>query len=284
MIDKRDRAALFRDRLAEAMTLRGESQSHLARRIGVDRSTLSALLSPGTRLPNAQLAADCAMALDVSCDWLLGLTTRREPAEALLAAAVRLTEAPRALFDETIFDWHREAAGYKIRHVPATLPDMLKTRAVVEWEYRAPLGGSAEAAITRFEQQLELLRGGRSDYEIAVPIHELEAFSSGAGYWAGLPLAARLEQIDQLIALCEAFYPGLRLYLFDAHRVWSAPITLFGPHLAVIYLGRHYLAFRDPERVATILGHFDWLVREAPTGARDVPGELRRLRAQMLEK
>jgi hypothetical protein len=51
-----------------------------------------------------------------------------------------MTEAPRALIDEAIFGWHREAAGYKIRHVPATLPDMLKTRAMVEWEY-APATG-----------------------------------------------------------------------------------------------------------------------------------------------
>lgn len=284
MIDKRDRSALFRERLAEAMAATGHSQSGLARRLGVDRSTLSALLAPGTRLPNAQLAADCAQALGVSCDWLLGLTARKEPAEVLLAEAVSLTEAPRALFDETIFGWHQEAAGYKIRHVPATLPDMLKTRAVVEWEYRDPLAGLADVAISRFEQQLELLRGARSDYEIAIPKHELAAFSSGTGYWSGLPLEVRVEQIDRLINLCEAYYPGLRLYLFDAHRVWSAPITVFGPHLAVVYLGRHYLAFRDPKRVATILGQFDWLVREAPTGARDVPDELRRLRAEMLEK
>lgn len=284
MIDKRDRAALFRDRLSLAMADSGQSQSALARVLGVDRSTLSALLAPGTRLPNAQLAADCAAALGVSCDWLLGLEMRREPASARLAAAVSLTEAPRALFDETIFGWHRDAAGYKIRHVPATLPDMLKTRAVVEWEYRDPLGVSADAAIAAFEQQLTHLRGARSDYEIALPYHELAAFSSGSGYWEGLPFAARLAQIDHLIRLCEELYPGLRVYLFDAHRVWSAPVTVFGPHLAVVYLGRHYVAFRDAEQVAKILGHFDWLVRESPTGARDVPGELRRLRAEMLEK
>ena len=129
-VDKRDRAPQFRARLAEAMANRKLSQAELARQTGVDRSTISALLQPGIRLPNAQLAADCARALGISADWLLGLSGRPEPIADLLAASLSLTEAPRALIDERIFGWHQEAAGYKIRHVPATLPDMLKTRAM----------------------------------------------------------------------------------------------------------------------------------------------------------
>jgi hypothetical protein len=56
---------------------------------------------------------------------------------------------------------------------------------------------------------------------------------------------------------------------------------VFGPHLAVIYLGRAYLSFRDPVRVAAISAHFDWLVREAPLGARETGAHLRALRAGM---
>ena len=279
MIDRRDRATLFRSRLARAMAEAGQSQSALARATGVDRSTISTLLAPGTRLPNAQLAADCAAALGVSCDWLLGLAGRPEPVADLLAAAVTLTDAPRALFDEVMFGWHRDAAGYKIRHVPATLPDMLKTRAVVRWEYRDALGRTPDQAVTAFEAQLDWMRGARSDYEIAIPLHGLADFAAGSGYWAGLPAAARLEQLDHMIQLCEQLYPALRLYLFDAHRVFSSPVTIFGPHLAAIYLGRQYIAFRDPARVASISQHFDWLLRNAASSARDVPGHLRQLRA-----
>jgi transcriptional regulator with XRE-family HTH domain len=276
MTDKRDRAAVFRDRLALAMDQTRHSQSALARAIGVDRSTLSAL---GTRLPNAQVVAEAAAALGVSTDWLLGLTATPAPLERALDQAVSLTDAPRALFDATIYGWHREAAGYKIRHVPATLPDILKTRAVVEWEYRDTLGGAAEAAIAGFETQLDHLRGARSDYEIALPLHELAAFAAGTGYWQGLALPARAAQLDHLIRLTEELYPGLRLYFYDAHRVFSAPVTVFGPHLAVIYLGRAYVSFRDPARVAAISAHFDWLVREAPLGAREAGAHLRALRA-----
>lgn len=282
MIDKRDRADRFRLRLAEALTRTSQSQSGLARAVGADRSTISALLAPGTRLPNAQLAADCAQALQVSTDWLLGLTDRPEPPDLLLAQAVQMVPASRALFDETIFGWHRAAAGYKIRHVPATLPDILKTRDVVEWEYRDALGDHAAQAILAFEAQLDWLRGARSDYEIAMPLHEIASFAAATGYWSGIPARVRAAQIDHLIRLCDELYPALRLYLFDAHRVFSAPVTVFGPHLAVIYLGQHYLVFRDPEKAVAVSQHFDWLVREAVHGARESARHLRGLRSGVI--
>ena len=276
-IDKRDLAPLFRTRLAEAMAARNLSQAELARQTGVDRSTISALLQPGTRMPNAQLAADSARALGVSADWLLGLSGRPEPIADLLAASLSLTEAPRALIDERIFAWHQEAAGYKIRHVPATLPDMLKTRAVVEWDYTPQLGRTAEQAIGAFEDRLKWMRGSGSDYEIALPVHELTAFATASGYYEGLPAETRRAQLRHLMTLCDQLYPSLRLCLFDARKLFSAPITVFGPLLAVIYLGRHYLAFRDTARVETITQHFDLLVREAEVGARDMGAHLQSL-------
>ncbi|WP_323007479.1 helix-turn-helix transcriptional regulator [Pseudorhodobacter sp.] len=280
--DKRTRARLFRDRLAIAMAATAMSQAKLARLVGVDRSTISQLLAENSsRLPNAQVAAECALALQVSADWLLGLTDRPEMGAELLAASIAMTEAPRALVDDQIFRWHQEAAGYKIRHVPATLPDMLKTEAMLRWEYESHLGKSIEQAIGATEDRLGWMRSARSDYEIALPLHELDAFAQASGYYHGLPLAVRQQQLDQLIALTEQLYPSLRLYLFDARRVFSAPVTVFGPLLAVVYLGRHYMAFRDSARVETLTQHFDWLVREAALGARDVTAHLRALRAAL---
>ncbi len=278
MMDKRDRADLFRLRLAEAVTLAGQSQSSLARLVGVDRSTISALLAPGTRLPNAQLVGDCAQALAVSSDWLLGLTDRPDPPDLLLDRALQTVPASRALFDAAMFGWHRDAAGYKIRHVPATLPDILKTRAVVMWEYQAALGADAEQTFAGFEAQLDLLRRTQSDFEIAMPLDGLTNFATATGYWQGIPPNTRLEQIDRLIALCDELYPVLRVYLFDAHRVFSAPVTIFGPHLAAIYLGQAYLAFHDRAKVAEVSQHFDWLVREASFSAREAAGYFRTLR------
>ncbi|MDD9724802.1 helix-turn-helix transcriptional regulator [Roseovarius sp. SK2] len=279
--DKRDRATLFRTRLNEALRLRGTSQSALARSVGVDRSTISQLLKgTGARLPNAQVVGECARALGVSADWLLGLTDRPETAADILANTLSLTEAPRALVDEQIFAWHREAAGYKIRHVPAGLPDMLKTRDLLEWEYAPHLGRSTEQAIGASEDRLAWMRGTQSDYEIALPLFEMHSFIAGEGYYAGLPRDIRQGQVDYLLEITEQLYPRLRLYLFDARRLYSAPITVFGPLLAVLYIGRNYLAFRDTERVEALTLHFDALIREASVGARDLPAHIRHCWAQ----
>ena len=278
-LDKRLRSDLFRARLAQAMSARGMTQSALARRIDVDRSTISQLLDGGSaRLPNAQVAAEAAAALDVTSDWLLGLSNRPENLDQLMATALTLTAAPRALIDETIFGWHQEAAGYKIRHVPATLPDMVKTRAMMLWEYGPQLGLQAEEAISASEARLAWMRTARSDYEIALPLHELAAFARAEGYYAGLPAEIRLGQIDRILELADQLYPALRIYLYDAHQVYSAPITVFGPLLAVVYLGGTYLAFRDADRVAVLSHQFDGLIRAALVSAREVPDHLRALR------
>lgn len=281
-IDKRHRAEQFRQRLTRAMAEAGTTRSALSRRTGVDRSTVSQILSDqGARLPNAQMVAECATALGVSADWLLGLTERPERTADLLAAQVSFAEAPRALIDETIFAWHQEAAGYKIRHVPAGLPDMLKTDDVLRWEYEPHLGKTTEQAIGASRDRLAWMRGARSDYEIALPLHELAAFARGEGYYAGLHEGLRRDQLARMAALHRQLYPSLRVFLFDARRLFSAPVTVFGPLLAALYLGRNYLVFRDTERVRAMTAHFDWLVREAAISARGFPEECDRLLAEI---
>jgi hypothetical protein len=239
------------------------------------------LKGDGARLPNAHVVGACASALGVSADWLLSLSDRPESAADLMSANLSLTAAPRALVDQQIFDWHREAAGYKIRHVPAALPDMLKTQALLEWEYTPHLGRTARQAIGASTDRLAWMRSARSDYEIAMPMYELHSFAHATGYYAGLPLDTRLEQLDQFDQLIDQLYPRLRIYLFDARKLYSAPVTIFGPLLCVLYAGGHYLAFRDRDRIDTFTGHFDVLVREASISARDMAQHLRELRADI---
>lgn len=277
ILDKRDRARAFRDRLSRAMVEAGVTQTALAKAVGVDRSTLSQALSDdGPRLPGAQVIAACATTLRVSTDWLLSLSDRPESAQDLVASSLGMTAAARALIDDQIFAWHREAQGYKIRHVPAALPDMLKTESMLRWEYTPHLGRSATQAIKASGERLDWMRGAQSDYEIAVPLHEVDNFVHATGYYAGLPPEVRREQLQQFILLSDQFYPRLRLYLFDARKLYSSPITVFGPLLAVLYTGGHYMTFRDRERVETLTSQFDVLVRQASLTARDVSDYFKR--------
>ena len=281
--DKRRVAATFRDRLSAALMTSGMSRAALARAVGVDRSSVTQMLAEGdTRMPGGHVVAACAQALDVSADWLLGLTNRPEQAGALLDSSLSISETGRATgLDDQIFAWHREAEGYKIRHVPATLPDMLKTNAMLRWEYAPVTHRRPDAAIDAAAERLDWMRLSESDYEIAIAMHELESFARAEGYYTGLSAEIRRAQLDWLLEIYTQFYPSLRIFLFDARQLWSAPVTVFGPKMAVIYLGQHFLAFRDRDRVRTLSQHFDWLVREAAISARAVPDHLRALRAAL---
>lgn len=164
-----------------------------------------------------------------------------------------------------------------MRHVPATLPDILKTKRMLNWEYAAVRERRLPEAYSAMQDQLEWLSSGVSDYEIALPIHEIEACAAGTSYYKDAGKDVREEQLHFIADQCEQMFPRLRIFLFDAHRVFSSPVTVFGPNLAVVYVGQCYLAFREIERVKSLSSHFDWLVREAVVDARNVPSYIRSL-------
>ena len=277
-MDKRRRASLFRERLIEVMSVKGMTKSGLSRAANVDRSTIGQLLkNDQPRLPNAQLAADAANALGVSTDWLLGLTNRPETPGDIIAAALSLSPAERTSADEQLLEWHHEAAGYKVRHVPATLPDILKTKRILDWEYASVRERRLPEALSAIQDQLQWLSSGVSDYEIAVPVHEIESCAAGTAYYKNVEKDVRYEQLGFIADQCDQMFPRLRIFLFDAHNVFSSPVTIFGPNLAVIYVGQCYLAFREVERIKSLSSHFDWLVREAVVDARSVSTHIRSL-------
>ena len=277
-MDKRRRESLFRERLIEVMSVKGMTKSGLSRAANVDRSTIGQLLkNDQPRLPNAQLAADAANALGVSTDWLLGLTNRPETPGDIIAAALSLSPAERTSADEQLLEWHHEAAGYKVRHVPATLPDILKTKRILDWEYASVRERRLPEALSAIQDQLQWLSSGVSDYEIAVPVHEIESCAAGTAYYKNVEKDVRYEQLGFIADQCDQMFPRLRIFLFDAHNVFSSPVTIFGPNLAVIYVGQCYLAFREVERIKSLSSHFDWLVREAVVDARNVSTHIRSL-------
>ena len=248
------------------------NRSDLARAAGVQRSTIGKILAEGSaQLPNVQLAANCASALGVSLDWLSALTDRMERPGDVVEDGVRMEAAARTSVDDRLLEWHREAVGYKIRHVPTSLPELLKTREVLEWEYRAHLGKTPGQAMAAVEDRMDWMRQNMSDYEIALPRHEVESFAGGEGYWSGLGAEARRVQLARMAESCEQLYPSLRIFIYDAHQIFSAPLTVFGPLLGVIYVGSVTLAFRQAGRVRSLARHFDGLVRAADGDPRDVP-------------
>ncbi|MDH3690486.1 MAG: helix-turn-helix domain-containing protein, partial [Gammaproteobacteria bacterium] len=84
-MNRTERAQVFRQRLKSAMQQTGVNRSQLAQRVGIDRSTLSQLLNEeGFRMPRADTVAAVAEGLQVSLDWLMGLSTQPETGATIL--------------------------------------------------------------------------------------------------------------------------------------------------------------------------------------------------------
>ncbi|MBV9522432.1 MAG: helix-turn-helix domain-containing protein [Alphaproteobacteria bacterium] len=272
---------LFRDRLLRVIERGGLSHSAFARKIGLDRSTLSQLLAPQNgRLPRAETLAAIATGCKVSVDWLLGLSQREEVGAELIEAMLQIERDAYSPVDARLLRWYEEAAGYKIRTVPASFPDLLKTEEVIHFEYAASQLVGAERTVDRAQARLAYLRRPDTDMEACAAVQAVTGFARGEAQWDGLPAPLRRAQIDHMIALCEELYPGYRLFLFDRRRTFSVPFTVFGQMRTAIYLGNTYLVLNGIEHIRMMSRQFDELVRAAIVQPHEIPRFLQGLRAE----
>lgn len=273
-MDKRDISGEFRKRLNALIERTGQNQSAFAARVGIDRSALSQMLSGATtRLPRSETLASIASGNGVTIDWLLGLTAR-EGQTGELRAALEIGEGADEPEQTLLTRWHEEAAGTKIRYVPATLPDQLKTPALIAFEARHA-GRNAVSRQGETDLRLAWNRRPDTDMEVCMPRQTLEQLAQGLGQFAGLSQAARRDQLDHMAKLLDELYPSFRLYLYDARTRYSAPYTVFGSTRAAVYMGGLYLVLNAIEPVRTLTRHFDGLVRGASVQANEVAGWVR---------
>ncbi len=258
------------------------NRAALARKVGIDRSTLSLLLSDDMdRLPRADTAAALASALQISLDWLLGLSHEARIGADILLESMQITPSDRSPDDAGLARWHQEARGYKIRYVPTTLPDLVKTEAVIEHEYRDFAAKSAGQIKVVAQDLLDYSHMPDTDMEICMPIQAITGFARREALWEGLSTTATGQQMDRLVQLSDELYPLMRIYLFDALTHYSVPLTVFGPLRAAIYLGQMYFVFNTTEHIRVLTKHFDQLIRGAVVPAEQVPDYLRTLRKEV---
>jgi len=110
--------------------------------------------------------------------------------------------------------------------------------------------------------------------EVCCASQTLDAFARGQGVWSGLDVQARRAQIERMIQLTEELYPTFRWLLYDGLRHFSAPITVFGPQRAVVYMGELYFVFNTTEHIRVLAAHFDRLVRVATVQPTDMAAHL----------
>ena len=273
---------MFRERLGEVIARSGLRRSAFARRIGIDRSTLAQLLSPANeRLPRAETIAAIAADQQVSVDWLLGLSQEGPLSADLMPQPLEIEVGGDAPHDERLAQWHAEAAGYKIRYVPASLPDLLKSEAVIRYEYREQGAGVPEARMEEAGARLAYLRRPETDMEACSTIQSVTDFARGHSQWSDFPGPERRRALGVMVDRLEELYPTLRWFLFDRRTRFSVPLTIFGPKRAAIYMGNMYFVLNSTEHIRELTRHFDDLIRTAVLQPRDTIDYLREMAGEI---
>jgi len=269
----------FRTRLLEVITLSGLNRSQFAEQNEMDRSTLSQLLSPANRrLPRLETLASVAASQQVSLDWLVGLSSAGPMKAELIQERTFLEREVLGPDDERLIGWLKEATGYKIRYVPATLPDLLKTTEVIQYELGQTVATSAQENIATSAARLAWTRGPGTDLEVCNSIQAVEGFARGEGIWRTLDNDVRVAQLDNMIQLTDELYPTLRWFLFDGLQRYAAPTTIFGPLRVALYIGQMYLVLTATDHINALTAHFDDLIRAAVVQPNDIPSFLKELR------
>ena len=263
-MDRRQAVEFFRQRLTQVIDQSGLTQTAFAEAVRIDRSTLSQLLATSNdRLPRIETLVAIAAHRRCSVDWLLGLSQKDQFSADIIPESVQIERSAPSPADERLMRWHMEAVGYKIRHVPSTFPDLLKTESVIRFEYERFSALGPERGLESAHSKLDYLRRPETDMEACNAIQEVAGFVRAEGPWRGLPVAERRAQLNHMITLCGELYPTFRWFLYDGRQVYSAPVTIFGPLRAAIYIGQAYLVFSSTEHIRALTGHFDALVRAA---------------------
>ena len=278
MVKYEQRVNLFRQRINDVIRQSGLNHSQFARSIGVDRSTLSQLLSTANlRLPRADTIAAIAEKYQVSVDWLLGLTEQGALSADLVTGPLEFEDFSRSTVNEKILEWHQEAANYKVRYIPATLPDLMKTEQVAAYEFKRYGVGKTDQSIRDTHRLLIQQRREESDMEACQGLQDIIGFARGEGIWEELPKKIRMQQLQNMADLVDELYPRFRWFLFDSREVYTAAFTIFGPLRAVIFVGQAYLVLNSSEHIRIFSKRFDELIRFATIQPHEVSDFVRSL-------
>jgi transcriptional regulator with XRE-family HTH domain len=276
-MQKRETVELFQRRLSVLIATSGQSRARFAARAGLDRSTLSQLLAKdNVRLPRAETIGRIASRHGASADWLLGLSEGPHVTADIVAQPVVEPGADDPA-SEHLKRWHEEARGSKVRYVPSSLPDPVKTEAVIAYENLKLSLTEAAAMSASALERIDHVRQPASEIEVCTSRQSVESFARGEGLWRQLPLRERRRQLEHMAASVDELYPSYRWFLFDGRERYAAPYTVFGQKRAAIYVGSLYFVFTSTEHIRQLTMHFEDLIRQARVQPNETGGFIRRL-------
>jgi hypothetical protein len=225
--------------------------------------------------------AAIARSAHVSVDWLLGLSQREEVGAEIIEAVMRIEPYRDTPANDTFLSWLRAAQGSRVCTVPIAMPDLLKTEETLRLEYDTAFETKGMTPYEAVAQRAEMLRQPHQQLEIATSTDCFAQFAAGFGMWSGLPAKQRQAQIKHMIALADELYPALRLYLYQAGRLYCAPFTLFGAQRVALFLGSSFLVLNAAEHIRMFANRFDDLIRAATVQPHQFTAHLKNLLSQV---
>lgn len=278
MMERADFLQGFRTRLAQVMAESGKTRQAFAADAQIDRSTLSQLLSPtNRRLPRLETITAIAQSQQASIDWLLGLSQEGPLHTEVLRQELTLTPREQSHDDELLVAWFSEAVGYRVRHVPSTVPDLVKTDEIIAHEVGDFTTVHTEQRLHTTALRRDWMRLPDTEMECCSSRQSLELLARGEGIWRDVPLAVRLAQLDQIIYMTTELYPSFRWFLFDGLQRFAAPITIFGPKRVAVYMGQMYLVLTSTDHIRTLSSNFDELIRGAVVQPNEISSHVAEL-------
>lgn len=276
---KRPLAELFQHRLHTLFDEHKLSVAAGARKTGIDRTTLSQLLSSTySRLPRAETVATLARTFDISSDWLLGLSEDRQQGMELIESAVSLTTRRIGPHAELLADLATSVPDSKIRYVSAVgVPDNLKTDETLIFEYGIIWGKAEAKERIKSPGRAELIKRRERDFETCASREKLVDFAEGTWIWRGLPAEQRRSQLLYMADEVERLYPNMRLHIFDERQQLTTCFYVFGNKAAVLVADDFKMLFSRDTHIQSFTSLFDLYIRHTVVHPHEAAGWLRAL-------
>lgn len=279
-MDKKKCGKAFQQRLRTALEQTGDTVSGFCREHDLDRPTITQLLlAKDYRMPRGDTLAALATALNVSADWLLGLSEDPQKGIELVDAAINIGIERAVPSSLSIADWHRQVPDSKIRCVsPLGIPDQLKTDDTLLYEY-LPIYGT-EKKVRAFIESADrrvITERRRKDYEVCISQQRLHDFAHGAWLWGSMPARQRRKQLEYMADEADALYPHFRLHVFDEMQMLSNSFYVFGSKAAMWVTDTGKLVFNRATHIDYFNNMFDSYIRHTVVHPHEAAAYIRKL-------
>ncbi len=277
----REQFRLFQQRLNQAFKEQDIVPARFSKQTGIARSTLSDLLKgEDIRLPRLDTIVALAEHLDVTSDWLLGLSNEKNKVSEIIESALQVAETEQASKDkDPLHQWlSTEMTDTKLRQACLFFPDHMATIDVLLYKYKdryehhGLTSEKVDAFSHSYRDKIEHI-----SVEMCAPLVNIETFAYGHDIWSELALEARQRQLLALADRLEETYPKHQMYLYDGLRNKPPMFILYGHQKASLWIGSYHLIFHIPKQVEAFHKQFDQHIRNTLIYPHEAPNYLREL-------